>query len=263
MASPGLCAELVAFLQRYVSEHPAPAPRRRSKAARGVVDKPILSDILACLRPLAHQVVWRQGGTLQHREFHGEHEAAEFYRALGDGTKKRMTRRGREIAVAGVDERGWPLEWVPDHPSAYRLLDDFLCPQDLARLGTLPQRVRVKLDRTMTDSAHGRAERCRYTHMPLCVVNPSTPDVRYVILHELMHHQLNEIGCPALVIPQLRQCDGKRWLGAAAVPDGLFLHDIDVAVDPTFVSDVLTTLWELIQHVRFNPFIMTNFGCGA
>ena len=209
-------------------------------------------------------MVWRQGSVLHHREFKLEREATEFYHALGSSTRKRLTRRGREIAVAGVDERGWPLEWVPDHPSAYQLLDDFLCAEDLARLGALPQRVRVKLDASMTDSAHGRAERCKHTNLPLCLVNPGTPDVRYVILHELMHHQLNEVGCPALVIPNLSLGgNGSRHLGNAAVPSDSFLQQIDVVVDPTFVSDLLTTLWELIQHSRFNPFIMKNFGCGA
>lgn len=214
--------------------------------------------------PPAEQVVWRQGGVLHHREFKVEREATEFYHALGASARKRLTRRGREIAVAGVDERGWPLEWLPDHPSAYQLLDDFLCSEDLARLGALPQRVRVKLDASMNDSAHGRAERCKHTNLPLCLVNPSTPDMRYVILHELMHHQLNELGCPALVIPNLRVgYHGDRYLGSAVVPSGSFLQQVDVAVDPTFVSDLLTTLWELIQHSRFNPFIMKNFGCGA
>jgi hypothetical protein len=89
----------------------------------------------------------------------------------------------------------------------------------MARLGGLGRRARVKLDASMSDTAHGRAERCPHTSIPLCRINPKTPDVRYVILHELMHHQLNELGCPAIICPQLsRQHDGSLYLGRTLVP---------------------------------------------
>jgi len=255
-----LCGELVQWMQCYLRAHPIPRQRRRRQRAE--IDRQVLSDILHCCLTPPHQVAWREGGTGRHREFKVREEAASFFESLG-AVRKRLTCHGREEAVAGVDGRGWPAEWVPDHPSAYRRLDDFLCAEDMARLGGLGRRTRVKLDASMSETAHGRAERCVHTGIPVCRVNPATPDVRYVILHELMHHQLNEIGCPALVCPQLGRRQEALTLGSAVVPDGSWLHSIDVDMDPNFVPNLVTTLWELIQHSRFNGFLMNTFGCGS
>ena len=209
------------------------------------------------------QVAWRHGSKVLHREFKVQEEAAAFYEALGSMARKRLTHQGRELAVSGVGSSGWPLEWVPDHPSSYRRLEDYLCEEDMARLGGLGHRARVKLDASMVDAAHGRAERCKHTKIPLCIVNPNTPDVRYVILHELMHHQLNELGCPALVCPQLHWEGEHLRLGSATVPEDSWLRQVDLGADPQCVPNLVTSLWELIQHARFNPFLMDTFGCGA
>ena len=251
-----LCGELVEWMQCYLRENPVPRRRRQSAEYRAEIDKQVVADILHCCLTPPHQVAWRQGSTGHHREFKVREEAASFFESLG-AVRKRLTCYGREEAVAGVDGRGWPAEWVPDHPSAYRRLDDFLCAEDMARLGGLGRRTRVKLDASMSakisqksciltlhirytraltfeklcqETAHGRAERCKHTGIPLCRVNPATPDVRYVILHELMHHQLNQLGCPALVCPQLSRQQGTLMLGGAVVPGDSWLHCIDVDV---------------------------------
>ena len=50
--------------------------------------------------------------------------------------------------------------------------------------------------------------------------------------------------------------------GSTLVPPDSWLQHIDTAVAPDFVPDLVTTLWELIQHARFNGFLMSQFGCG-
>ena len=51
--SNGLCAELVAFAQSYLREHPAPR-RRKEKTVQ--IDRQMLADMLACIQVPSHQV---------------------------------------------------------------------------------------------------------------------------------------------------------------------------------------------------------------
>jgi hypothetical protein len=49
----GLCAELVAFAQTYMREHPAP---RQRKGKRAQIDGQMLADMLSCVQVPPHQV---------------------------------------------------------------------------------------------------------------------------------------------------------------------------------------------------------------
>ena len=71
-------------------------------------------------------------------------------------------------------------------------------------------------------------------------------------------HLRSPTGCPALVCPQLVRQHGVLMLGSARVPGECWLNGVDVTVDPDFVPTFVTTLWELIQHARFNPFLMSE-----
>jgi len=106
--------------------------------------------------------------------------------------------------------------------------------------------VRVLIDPTLPNTLHGTS---RVTlGVPLAVVNPQAPDRRYVILHELMHHQLDELGCPSLC------CTVKGM-----EPQGSWLRETKFQ---NFVRGLLVQLWELIQHSRFNPMLARVFRCG-
>jgi hypothetical protein len=177
---------------------------------------------------------------------------------------KRLTLRGREVrkAMRGA-ARAWPWEWVPDHPAADVALVDLVGPAAAARLGALAPRVRVRFDPRMPPNAHGRSERCAATQLALCRVNPATPDRTYTVLHEFMHHQLDWLGCPALACPQVgRAPDGRATLGGVRLPAGHFLGDVDLARDPNFFPQMVTKLWELVQHARFNARLRADFACG-
>jgi len=84
--------------------------------------------------------------------------------------------------------------------------------------------------------------------VPLAVVNPQAPDRRYVILHELMHHQLDELGCPSLCCTVKGMEPTHSWLRHTKFQN--------------FVRGLLVQMWELIQHSRFNPMLKRVFGCG-
>ena len=90
-------------------------------------------------------------------------------------------------------------------------LTDFFRPDELAVLGELATRVRVVMDRSLPSTLHGTS---RVTNgVPLAIINPRAPDKRYVILHELMHHQLDELGCPSLCCTlQAKEIPAESWL---------------------------------------------------
>lgn len=113
-------------------------------------------------------------------------------------------------------------------------------------MGDLAQRVRVVIDSSLPDTLHGTS---RVTlGVPLAVVNPRAPDRRYVILHELMHHQLDELGCPSLC------CTVK-----GVEPQNSWLRHTKFQ---SFVRGLLVQLWELVQHSRFNLMLRRVFNCG-
>lgn len=106
--------------------------------------------------------------------------------------------------------------------------------------------MRVMIDSTLPETLHGTS---RVTlGVPLAVVNPRAPDRRYVILHELMHHQLDEFGCPSLC------CTVK-----GVEPPASWLRETKFQ---NFVRGLLVQLWELIQHSRFNPMLKRVMKCG-
>lgn len=118
--------------------------------------------------------------------------------------------------------------------------------QKLVVLGDLPGRVRVIVDDTLPDTLHGTS---RVTDgVPLAVVNPKAPDRRYVILHELMHHQLDECGCPSLCCTVQGLEPRNSWLRQTKFQN--------------FVRGLLVQLWELVQHSRFNLMLHRVFKCG-
>jgi len=90
-------------------------------------------------------------------------------------------------------------------------LTDFFKDTELAVLGELANRVRVVMDRSLPSTLHGTS---RVTNgVPLAIINPRAPDKRYVILHELMHHQLDELGCPSLCCTlQAKEIPTESWL---------------------------------------------------
>ena len=90
-------------------------------------------------------------------------------------------------------------------------LTDFFSQNELEVLGDLANRVRVVIDRSLPSTLHGTS---RVTNgVPLAIINPRAPDKRYVILHELMHHQLDELGCPSLCCTlQAKEIPEGSWL---------------------------------------------------
>jgi len=90
-------------------------------------------------------------------------------------------------------------------------LTDFFSETELRVLGELANRVRVVMDRSLPSTLHGTS---RVTNgVPLAIINPGAPDKRYVILHELMHHQLDELGCPSLCCTlQAKEIPIDSWL---------------------------------------------------
>ena len=90
-------------------------------------------------------------------------------------------------------------------------LTDFFSETELRVLGELANRVRVVMDRSLPSTLHGTS---RVSNgVPLAIINPGAPDKRYVILHELMHHQLDELGCPSLCCTlQAKEIPLDSWL---------------------------------------------------
>ena len=90
-------------------------------------------------------------------------------------------------------------------------LTDFFNETELRVLGELANRVRVVMDRSLPSTLHGTS---RVSNgVPLAIINPGAPDKRYVILHELMHHQLDELGCPSLCCTlQAKEIPLDSWL---------------------------------------------------
>ena len=90
-------------------------------------------------------------------------------------------------------------------------LTDFFNDQELPLLGDLAHRVKVVIDRSLPSTLHGTSQVTN--GVPLAIINPRAPDKRYVILHELMHHQLDELGCPSLCCTlQAKEIPADSWL---------------------------------------------------
>mmetsp|Transcript_25553 Transcript_25553/g.40043 ORF Transcript_25553/g.40043 Transcript_25553/m.40043 type:complete len:202 (-) Transcript_25553:260-865(-) len=51
-------------------------------------------------------------------------------------------------------------------------------------------------------------------------------------------------------------------LGQVVIPKTYWLSLVNTTIDPTFLMVLVKTIWELIQHSRFNGFIKNEFGCG-
>eukprot|EP00286_Rhodomonas_abbreviata_P021937 CAMPEP_0181306844 /NCGR_PEP_ID=MMETSP1101-20121128/10535_1 /TAXON_ID=46948 /ORGANISM="Rhodomonas abbreviata, Strain Caron Lab Isolate" /LENGTH=317 /DNA_ID=CAMNT_0023412965 /DNA_START=227 /DNA_END=1177 /DNA_ORIENTATION=+ len=125
-------------------------------------------------------------------------------------------------------------------------LTDFFEESELELLGELTGRVRVVIDSSLPPTLHGTS---RVTDgVPLAIVNPKAPDRRYVILHELMHHQLDELGCPSLCCTLHGKTPADSWLKHTQFQN--------------LVRGLLVQLWELIQHSRFNLMLFRVFRCG-
>lgn len=127
-----------------------------------------------------------------------------------------------------------------------RNLQEFFQESELAILGPLANRVKVVIDASLPATLHGTS---RVTDgVPLAIVNPKAPDRRYVILHELMHHQLDELGCPSLCCTLQGKAPQDSWLRHTQFQ--------------ALVRGLLVQLWELIQHSRFNLMLARVFKCG-
>ena len=91
--------------------------------------------------------------------------------------------------------------------------------------------------RVMPSNLHGTSD--VVNGVPVAIINPLLSVLdnftrRYVILHELMHHQLDELGCPSLCCTvQAKEIPADSWL--------LRVHFY------TFVTRLVLHLWEMIQ----------------
>ena len=106
--------------------------------------------------------------------------------------------------------------------------------------------------RVMPSNLHGTSD--VVNGVPVTIINPLLSVLdnftrRYVILHELMHHQLDELGCPSLCCT----------LQAKEIPADSWLRRVHFY---TFVTRLVLHLWELIQHSRFNPMLKRAFKSG-
>ena len=112
-------------------------------------------------------------------------------------------KKQREQVKDSEEKDGDEANWQP--------LSDYLSASEMQILGQLASRVRVMLDPSMPATLHGTSRVQK--GVPLAIVNPNAPDKRYVILHELMHHQLDELGCPSLCCTlQGREPPADSWL---------------------------------------------------
>eukprot|EP00960_Hanusia_phi_P031246 749180-Hanusia_phi.AAC.3 len=48
--------------------------------------------------------------------------------------------------------------------------------------------------------------------LPIALVNPAAPDPKYVIIHEVMHHQMDYLGCPSLLVSFYGELPADSWL---------------------------------------------------
>eukprot|EP00286_Rhodomonas_abbreviata_P000430 CAMPEP_0181290732 /NCGR_PEP_ID=MMETSP1101-20121128/1572_1 /TAXON_ID=46948 /ORGANISM="Rhodomonas abbreviata, Strain Caron Lab Isolate" /LENGTH=429 /DNA_ID=CAMNT_0023395039 /DNA_START=74 /DNA_END=1361 /DNA_ORIENTATION=- len=247
---------LLEWVKQYASENPRP------KCTPSAYDPSVVRDIVSsCLIP-PFQVVWVEGESVHHREFFKKDEAETCFNSLPLDKHKRLTLKGAEVRRHAPGRSEWPLQWVPDHPAAYHHMCNFFSEQELLKLGDVCRRTRIKFNHHMSLCSHGMSLRCQHTRVPLCIINPTTPDKRYVILHEMMHHQLDFLGTPCLVCPQIaRNGTGDATFGGIRVPEGHWMHHINSHVDPTFMGNCVKHIWELIQHARFNIFIEKHFQC--
>jgi hypothetical protein len=130
-------------------------------------------------------------------------------------------------------------------------LSSYFTEEELRSLGDLAHHVKVVVAywRMMPSNLHGTS--AVVNGVPVAIINPllSALDKRYVILHELMHHQLDELGCPSLC------CQWKTDL----IPEGSWLRRVHFY---TVVTRLVLHLWELIQHSRFNPMLKRAFKSG-
>lgn len=126
-----------------------------------------------------------------------------------------------------------------------RPLSDFFSSEELANFGNLANQVKVQFDKNLPPSLHGTS---RWENgVPLAIINPQAPDPRYVILHELMHHQLDDMGCPALVCQLSHPVPLSSWMSLIRFE--------------AFAQGLLCVLWELVQHSRFNRMLLRVYNC--
>jgi len=155
-----------------------------------------------------------------------------------------------------------------------RPLSEFFSPEELSRFGPLASKVFIVFDETLPPSLHGKS--VVEGGVPLALINPRAADHRYVILHELMHHVLDELGkrlnshaqyrkmhvdddmlhlvvlnasqlpgCPSLWVTVRGDLPAHSWLGPSSFS--------------IFARGPLVQLWELIQHSRFNLMLLRVF----
>eukprot|EP00282_Hemiselmis_andersenii_P012442 CAMPEP_0114165108 /NCGR_PEP_ID=MMETSP0043_2-20121206/31058_1 /TAXON_ID=464988 /ORGANISM="Hemiselmis andersenii, Strain CCMP644" /LENGTH=197 /DNA_ID=CAMNT_0001261879 /DNA_START=1 /DNA_END=590 /DNA_ORIENTATION=- len=181
---------------------------RRNKREGGSTERaigtPPLAELIryALLPPF--QVMWKQNerAPVQHREFWSESAARDNLASLEGVHSACLRHMGRGVSFSGVK---WDAVWDAGHAAGYSRVRDMFPEHLLARLGPMAQVALVRFDSVgLGIHHHGIAQRCPFTGCAVCVVNPLAPDRDYVVLHELMHHQLDALGCPALVVPTLR-----------------------------------------------------------
>mmetsp|Transcript_40053 Transcript_40053/g.62518 ORF Transcript_40053/g.62518 Transcript_40053/m.62518 type:complete len:244 (+) Transcript_40053:44-775(+) len=130
-------------------------------------------------------------------------------------------------------------------PPRRQPLNDFFEDSELECLGELKDQVQVIIDDSLPSSLHGtsRVEE----EVPLAIINPQVPDMRYVIMHEVMHHRLDRLGCPSLSCSIRGSVPSNSWMSRTKFE--------------LFVRGPVLVLWELIQHSRFNQMISRVFRC--
>ena len=101
-------------------------------------------------------------------------------------------------------------------PPRRRPLSDFFSVDELSQFGQLADKVFVVFDKSMPPSLHGMSE--VEDGVPIAKVNPRAADHRYVILHELMHHKLDEMGCPSLWVTVRGSTPEESWLSPTCFP---------------------------------------------
>jgi len=168
-------------------------------------------------------------------------------------TRKKKSLRGTErditkgMVLCGCLQCIWHFFGCPTRQS----LSSYFTEEELLSLGDLSKQLKVVVGywRLMPSNLHGTSD--VVNGVPVAIINPllSALDKRYVILHELMHHQLDELGCPSLCCT----------LQAKEIPVHSWLRRVHFY---TFVTRLVLHFWELIQHSRFNPMLKRAFTSG-
>ncbi|EKX49906.1 hypothetical protein GUITHDRAFT_104303 [Guillardia theta CCMP2712] len=115
-------------------------------------------------------------------------------------------------------------------------INEFFTMSEMQYMGRWADEVRVIFDGTLPPSMHGKS--MLENGVPIALVNPAAPDPKYVIIHEIMHHHMDNLGCPSLLVSVVEEPPESSWLRAVSFK--------------VFTNGILVQLWELIQHSRFN-----------